>query len=320
MENPMGCTIKWNTLSIDDWEKRFSLIPRSNILQSYDYAKIASPFFKHKARWGLIEIDGREAGLVQLFEIGILWNLFHAVMLDRGPAWFEGFGAAMHVKRFFDEFNRQFPKRFGRRRRILPEIEDGPSAQKMLSGTGMIRREDRKGYETIWLDLTPDEDTLLANLKSNWRNKLNKANREGLSVEWDTDGYTLAWLMPIYATDKMARDYAGLSPEFLQKYAALLISQQKILIARAMKDGNPQAFTVFALHGRSATYLAGWSSDAGRESAAHTLLLWEGVRNLKHRHIKELDLGGINDESAQGIKTFKEGLGGKNIRYLGHYY
>lgn len=49
---------------------------------------------------GLIEIDGKEAGLVQMFEAGILWNAIHGIIIDRGPLWFEGFGNAMHIKRF----------------------------------------------------------------------------------------------------------------------------------------------------------------------------------------------------------------------------
>ena len=62
----MTCVIKWNTLSIEEWEKKFSRLPRSNILQSYTYARVVCPLQKQKARWGVIEIDGIEAGLVQI--------------------------------------------------------------------------------------------------------------------------------------------------------------------------------------------------------------------------------------------------------------
>ena len=40
---------------------------------------------------------------------------------------------------------------------------------------------------------------------------------------------------------------------------------------------------------------------------------------LKDKGIKELDLGGVNDETAAGIKTFKEGVGGTLVRTVGHY-
>ena len=314
----MNCTIKWNTLSIDDWEKKFSTLPRSNIIQSYTYARANCPLQKQKARWGLIYIDGREAGLVQAFEAGILWNAFHAIIIDRGPLWFEGFGSALHVKLFFDELNRQFPQRLGRRRRVLPETEDGPTAQKLISGTGFVPAND-PGYQTIWLDLMPEMDDLRAGLKSNWRNKLSRAEKADLSIAWDGGLEHFPEILTLYTADKQLRGYAGPSPALLKAYAPLLAARGDLLTGRAMQDGNIAAFVLFAVHGRSATYLIGWSSPAGRESAAHHRLLWDGALMLKQGGIKELDLGGINDESAEGIKVFKEGLGGKNVRYVGRH-
>lgn len=313
----MICAIKWNTQSINDWEKKFSLIPRSNILQSYPYALAACPLQKQKARWGMIEIDGREAGLVQMFEAGILWNRIHAMMIDRGPLWFEGFGNAMHVKCFFDELNRQFPQRWGRKRRILPETEDGPTAQKMIGQTGL--EFFGKGYQTVWLDLTRDVDTLRAELRGNWRGSLSKAERSDVRIEWDKDGRNLSWMIGIYAGDKEARGYGGPSPDLLHRYLPLLAAKGDLLAGRALIGDDPVAFVILVRHGRSATYLVGWSSPEGRAVSAHHLLLWEGACVLKEKGIKELDLGGINDDGGEGIKTFKEGMGGRVVRYVGHY-
>ncbi len=264
----MNVLIKWNTLSTNEWEKRFSKIPRSNILQSYTYARAACPLLKQKARWGLIFVDGREAGLVQMFEAGIFWNAFHAIMIDRGPLWFEGFGSPIHIKFFFDELNRQFPQRFGRKRRVLPETEDGLAAQKMIAGTGLVPANDA-GYQTIWLDLAPESDTLRANLKSNWRNKLSKAEKAGFAMEWEGSIEHLPEILGHYAADKEARGYGGPSPDLLRVYAPMLAVQNNLLVGRSLENGKMTAFTVFALHGRSATYLIGWSSPAGREVAAH---------------------------------------------------
>lgn len=318
MKTRMNVLIKWNTLSTDEWEKRFSQIPRSNILQSYTYARAACPLLKQKARWGLIFVDGKEAGLVQMFEAGVLWNALHAIMIDRGPLWFEGYGSPIHVKLFFDELHRQFPPRMGRKRRVLPETEDGPAAQKMIAGTGLIPANDA-GYQTIWLDLTQDSESLRAGLKQKWRNSLNKAERLSAQVEWDMQGGTLPEMLAIYGADKELRGYGGPSPALLRAYAPLLAARGELLAGRTLEDGKMTAFTLFALHGRSATYLIGWSSPAGRDAAAHHRLLWDGALMLQQRGIRELDLGGINDEGAEGIKIFKEGLGGKNVRYVGRH-
>ena len=66
----MLCEIQWNSLSVEAWESRFAAIARSNILQSYDYALASAKLNRQRARWGLIMMDGKEAGLVQILEAG----------------------------------------------------------------------------------------------------------------------------------------------------------------------------------------------------------------------------------------------------------
>jgi len=315
----MTVTIHWNILSLPAWESLLARIPRSNLLQSYDYARAAAPYYKQKPRWGVIEIQGKQAGLLQVFEAGILGNLIHAVILDRGPLWLPGFGGMMHTKAVFDTLNKTFPQRFGRRRRFLPEIEDGPTARKLIEQTGLKAIQGQTGYTTLWLDLTKDEESLRAGLEQKWRNRLNKAEREGAVLEWDETGVILPWVKGIYAADKAARGYAGIPPALLHSYGKILAIQNNLLIGRAVYNGTPEAFVVLVSHGRSATYLAGWSSDVGREKGAHNMLLWYGALALKAKGMKELDLGGINEESAQGIKDFKQGLGGQIVSYLGPY-
>jgi hypothetical protein len=313
----MIIAIDWNTQSIKEWQDNFARLPRSNILQTYEYAMAQRIIARQKPRWGLIRIDGHPAGLVQILEAGIFKNALHALILDRGPLWFDGYGSALHVKLFFDELNRQFPLRFGRRRRVLPETQDGPTAQKLIAQTGFALQGP--GYATAWLDLTPAEEILRSRLKQKWRNSLNKAERAGQTVEWDRTGSTMPWALPLYAGDRALKKYAGPEPVFLKTYLPLAAAGGNYLLGRAFKNKETLAFVLFITHGRSATYLLGWSSPLGRENVSHHLLLWEGIKMLKQKGIKELDLGGLNDEDASGIKTFKEGLGGDTVRYVGRY-
>lgn len=316
----MNCTIKWNDLALDEWEKRFSSIPRSNLLQSYVYARAVCKTKYKKARWGLILIDGQEAGLVQILETGVLGNLFHTIELDRGPLWFEGFGGAAHIKMFFDEFNRQFPNRFGRKRRFIPEIDGGPSAEKILGQSGLKSSPLISAYQTLWWDLSLDDETARQNLKGNWRGSLNKAERAGLETDWDDQGKLYRWIRGIYALDKEIRGFGGVSPKLLDNLAAFSAQDRSMIIGKAVKDGRDIAATLFFVHGQSATYQVGWSSDEGRQYCAHHLLLWQARDILRKRGIKYLDLGGVNDESAAGVKKFKEGTNAETSKLVGHFY
>lgn len=309
----MICTIEWNTLSLPQWEERFATIRRSPLLQSYDYARAVCPVYGQKARWGLIKIDDMEAGLVQIQEAALFGQLFHAVILDRGPMWFENFGSAAHIEAFFKTFHQEFPRRFGRRRRIIPETD------RDIMPFGDYKRLNEPGYQTIWLDLTKDSDTIRAGFKQKWRNILNKAEKTELEVEWDMDGLSLPWLLSCHEQDKVAKHYQGASPKIIKMLSNVFKTKKQCMIGRAMLAENCVAAILIFIHGSSATYQIGWTSAEGKKTAAHNLLLWQAVLNLKSRNIKDFDLGGINEHSAQGVKKFKEGLGGDNVTLCGRY-
>ena len=305
---------------MQDWSARFDRLERSSILQSYPYAQAVAATKGQKPRWGLIKMNGHEAGLVQIFEASLFWKALHAVMLDRGPLWFEGFGGAAHVKLFFDHFNAQYAGRFGRMRRILPELEDSPAAQSLIAQTGLRQKENEAGYQTIWLDLRRSEEDLRAALKKNWRGSLNKAERAGLQLEIDTDMKTLPFVVSSYAVDKQSRGYGGANPKFLKMIATYFAKSRNCMILNAFDGKECLAWVLILTHGRSATYQAGWSSDHGRTKNAHHLLLWRAITVLKEQDIQDFDLGGMNDKTAKGVLQFKSGLGGNPSQLVGHYF
>ncbi len=320
----MKCNIRWNVLTLEEWDARFKSIKCSNILQSYDYAIAHAKTYRQSARWGMIDIDGQEAGLVQIIEAKILWGVFHAVILDRGPLWFEGFGGAAHVQVFLKEFNAQFLLRFGRKRRILPEVADGMTALALIKQTGLKRHDDQTSYESLWWDLGLSDDEALQAMKSNWRGSLKKAEQKldqgDIQIEWDYEGKFYPWLKLHYVTDKAARGYNGIAPKLLDNLAAISTSRPCIVIGKVSINGEAVAGVLFLTHGQTATYQIGWSSDEGRQVCAHHLLLWKAREALRNVNIKDIDLGGMNNEkSAAGIKKFKIGTGATPYKLVGQY-
>lgn len=312
----MQCNIEWNTLSLPDWEARFALTRRATLLQSYDYARAACPLYRQKARWGLVRIDGAEAGLAQILEAGLLRNAIHALILDRGPLWFNDYGNKEHHEAFFTTLAAQFPARPGRRRRIIPEIPETEECAYMQR-LG-FRRLPRPGYRTIWLDLTPDEAALRANLDKKWRSALAKAERGPLRIEWDDTGKTLAALLTNYQSDKAKKGYDGPSVRLVRQLAKAFIPKGRFLMGRAILDNRAVAAILVLCHGSAATYQIGWSGEEGREHAAHNLLLWGAACRLKETGIRDFDLGGVSDE-AQGVTKFKQGMGGQDFAGAGHF-
>ncbi len=311
-------TITWNDDDAQAWAERGLRAKRMNLLQSSAYARAMAKMNNQRIKRGVILRRGQEVGMVQILEAGLLKNAVHAVLLDRGPLWFDGYGSLDDFKGFLDVFSRQYPKRFGRRIRFIPEIDNTDQAAKIMRDYGYMPVTTH-GYETIWLDLRPNLEALRKQLSGKWRNKLNQAERQKLDIVWSDEGAHFSWLMKCYAMDKAQRNYDGPSVKTMIALAGEFSRGKNMLIGTAMLDHKPIAAILLLIHDSGATYQIGYTSDDGRNSRAHYLLLWSALGQLKGRNINDFDLGGVNGQSAEGIKKFKKGMGGAVYETLGLY-
>ncbi|NNF76795.1 MAG: GNAT family N-acetyltransferase [Rhizobiales bacterium] len=313
------CTIDWSPMSADAWDDAFKSIRRSTLLQHFPYAQANRATNQTGAKHGKILIDEVPAGLVQVSEVGVLRNMFHAVSLDRGPLWFAGYGSPEHVAAFFSCFAEQFPKRLGRKLRVLPEAKDNTPNRLAMEKAGYARRDEVPGYETIWLALDEDTESLRAGLNGKWRNILSKSERSALTVSEDWSGATSAHFLTTYEADRTEKGYEGPSVKLLVQLLKHMIPRQEAVIFNAKDQDEVVAAILVFLHGSSATYQVGWTTGAGRKLGAHHQLLWRAVVQLKQKGVLDFDLGGINDDGAAGVKKFKQGLGGKEVRLVGFF-
>lgn len=255
-------------------------------------------------------------GIVQILEAKALG--LKAATLDRGPLWFDGFGSPEDTVLFAASFARAYPRGLLYRRRFIPEMVETSDFQKQMAVLG-FRRRAGPGYQTIIVDIRPDLDHLRAQLRGNWRGWLKKAEGRPLSVETIGNAAQAADFFKLYAADKLQKNYPGPDAGFLLVLAKSFSQNGDLLILQARLDSLPVAGILILCHGRGATYQAGWTNPQGRDIGAHHRLLWEAIKQLKARGVENFDLGGVNDDAAQAIKTFKEGLGGRAVTLAGLY-
>jgi hypothetical protein len=307
-KNILSCTIRWTPTPPDIWADRFEFLPQTPLLQSLPYLSAVSKLNFQSIRYGVVEIDGCAAGLCAVLEASLLKRAVHAVMLDQGPVWFDGYDTEENFIAFLRAFREKFPKRFGRRVRLIPNCKNTDNVRNALREYGF--KSQSEPYQTIWIDCRQNSDLLRAQLKKKWRNALSKAEQSGLDIVWSTGGRNLGWLVERYIEDRDKRGYAGASLKTLMALISEFSRGQNLMIGTAMLDGKPIASILILIHGKSATYQIGYSGSSGREKCANHLLLWDAMRELKEREIYDFDLGGINDSDAKGVRGFKVGMGG----------
>jgi hypothetical protein len=182
------------------------------------------------------------------------------------------------------------------------------------------------GDATVLIDLTKDEDALRAAMESSWRNKLSKAERSELVVQ--KAGLKPAqyrWLLDAEAKQRVKRGYRSMPKEMTERWQDAKADEASgdrgagLAVLRADLKRDAAAGMLFLIHGTRATYHVGWTSDEGRTHAAHNLILWTAMKELRARGVMVLDLGGVNTQSGAGIARFKLETGGRVLMRAGAF-
>ena len=302
----------WSPISHERWRDLLREAPRANLLQSWPYAVAARLHDQMMSRRGLIVEGGRMIGFMQIQEIRL--GPIHVVKLYRGPLWLDADPPEDRWPSFLTAFNWAFPRRLGRWRRVLFELDESEANRSILRAARFAPK-GTEPYRTTILDLTPDIAKLRAGLKRNWRNHLGQAERHAFEITDDRHGLDAADFLAGYGADKARRGYPGPEPARLATMITAGIGDMMILSARL--DGRMAAGVLIFRHGHGATYQAGWTSGEGRAVNAHHRLLWQAVIALKLDGALNFDLGGVNPSRAEGVTTFKAGLGGRAVVLTG---
>lgn len=285
--------------------------------QSWAYGEAMRQFGAQPLRLVCKDDDGQAAS-AQLIQNRLLRFLRPAICF-RGPLWADSLAAAGRSASL-KSLKSMFPKRRLEFLLAMPEQAESPEAHRVMRGAGF--RRVMTGYSTIWMDLARDTEALRAGLDGKWRNALVRAEGAGIDVSvGGKRAHQYLWLLEREGEQRQAVRYVGLPTGMVEHFAAASEANGRdgVLSLSAIKDRDKVAGILFLIHGNSATYFTGWSGDEGRALAAHNLLLWRAILELKERGIRWLDLGGLNTTHGAGIARFKLGLGAPPTTMVGTY-
>ncbi len=204
--------------------------------------------------------------------------------------------------------------------RIDPEVErDGPldpggSLRQILAEAGWRPAPPIQPPSTRLIDLTADEAALWGDLRGKWRQYVNKARSNGVTIA-ELPGDPIA---PFYAIYRETAARAGFLIRVEQAYRdvweAYRPTGDATILFAIDADGTPQAALFLVRNGLRVVEPYGGMTLAGGALRANYLLKWEAIRRAREAGAATYDLWGL---AHPGIAHFKTGFGGREVRFIG---
>jgi peptidoglycan pentaglycine glycine transferase (the first glycine) len=310
------------------WDTFVTQHPRGHLLQCWDWGELKALSGWSPLRLALWQGDTIVAA-AQVLRRGaphVPQALAHLAYIPKGPVldWTD-----QERSEFFLTSLNAYLRRHGALalRLDLPHIAGIPEAQLVvaqLKRFHAIPIQAIQPLRSIVLDLAPDEQTLLAQMKEKWRYNVRLAMRKGITIRAATATDDVRAWYNIYQTTS-ERDQFGIhSLDYYLRVWELFGTTGRIRLFLAEHNGRLLAGIFVALCAGEAIYMYGASNNEQRQLMPNYLLQWEAIRWAKQVGAHRYDFWGIpatdNDgEAMAGVYRFKRGWGGQIVQYLGGY-
>jgi len=188
--------------------------------------------------------------------------------------------------------------------------------------SSFVRAEaDIQPPDTVILDLTQPEESIIEKMKPKWRYNCKLALKKGVKVRQAEKSEITVFYNLLKETSK--RDKIAIHG--FEYYKALFENDTpEIRLYLAEHDGDTLAGIVTLFRGQQAVYLYGASSDKKRNLMPAYALQLKAIEDAKNFGCEKYDFFGIppgNDKShsMSGLYQFKTGFGGEIIHRIGSW-
>ncbi len=182
---------------------------------------------------------------------------------------------------------------------------------------------------TILLDISGDDETILARMNQGTRRKIRQSQKNNLRY-WEASRADVSIFNAMMHTTGARNAFGVHAPVYYERAYDLFVPQHAALILAEHEGDALAGIMVFAV-GQTAWYLYGASSDTKRNLMAAYGVQWAAIQWAKARGCTTYDLWGIPDadeavleaqfqersDGLWGVYGFKRGWGGQVVRSLG---
>lgn len=306
----------------EPWDAFAGAAYESGFMQSSAWAafKRAEGFDTH--RYGLFDDDGGLWGGALLLS----WPAEEGegfVVCPEGPVlpWYDTERARAGLRSLLAVVRDHVSTRGGLGLRIEPHLP--APAPSLLRGWSRAP-VDLTPEHTVMIDLTRDDDTLLAAMHPKFRYNLRLAQRRGVTIVRSTDLADMRRFHTIFEDTAGRQGFFGEPYGFFLNLGATLFPRDRACLYFARAQDRDLAAILVVTFGRRATYLYGGSLAADRGLMPNHLLQWTALRDARAAGCREYDLYGYDpfgrpDHLFAGISRFKRQFGADNWSRMGAY-
>lgn len=320
------------------WDAFISNQPGGHLLQSWGWGELKASAGWHPLRLALWDREQHSmlaaAQVLRRTATHLPLSAGHLAYIPRGPIcdWscsvVTPSGPYPIYQFLLSELNTYLKGQGALALQMEPALEVGKQESteiaKCLNADGFHTVRTIQPAHTILLDITSDEESLLAHMKEKWRYNLRLAERKGVQVRAaQTTGDVRNWYKLLQTTGK--RDEFGIHTfdYYLQAWRIFATRNQARLLL-AEHNGQLLAGIFVGFMAKQAIYLYGASSNERRNLMPNYLLQWEAIRWAKSEGAATYDFWGIPEtddehEAMAGVYRFKSGWGGRVTRFIGNY-
>lgn len=192
--------------------------------------------------------------------------------------------------------------------------------KEFLENGFQLSSKTKKPYRTILIDIRPSLEVIRKQLDQKWRNCLNNAEKQNISITGGTSSDLFEKFSLLYKQLRSRKEFdVDQDDRFFMGVQSKLDESEKLYISIAEIEGVPVAGHVSSMVGDTCVYLLGASSETALKTKAAYLLQWHTIKIAKDRDCQWYDLGGIDPENNPGVCHFKQGMGGEEVVIQGPY-
>lgn len=312
------------------WDSALLQLPRPHVLQTWDWGAFKERWGWQATRWLWLQA-GRPVAAAQLLRRRLGRMPLSIVYVPKGPlfdiaelALWQAVLAALEAEArrgvLFVKIDPDVPLNAADEGMATPP--DITAIRDLLRRRGWrLSAEQIQFKNTVLLDLTADEETLLARMKPKTRYNIRLAARRGVAVRpggsEDLAAFYHLYRITAQRDGFIIRPFAYYRDVWSQFLAA---GRAHLLLAEL--EGQPIAGLLMFVFGHTAWYMYGASDNAHRERMPSHLLQWEAIRLARRLGCTRYDMWGAPDRLDEsdpmwGVYRFKAGFGGQTVLGLG---